>query len=839
MAGVTRFYKTFQPEHYDIYLDINRAAKTIAGTSTIKGTAMTNQVSVHEKYMNIKAVKADGAAVDFTVNEQADQIAINLGKTGPVTLEIAFSAPLTDTMMGIYPSYYHVNGEQKEIIGTQFETTAARQAFPCIDEPEAKATFSLAIKFDEQPGETIIANMPEDHVENGVHYFQETVRMSSYLVAFAFGDLQKKVTETKSGVKVGVFATKAHQPKELDFALDIAKRAIEFYEDFYQTKYPLPHSWQLALPDFSAGAMENWGLVTYREAYLLLDPAHASLRTKQIVATVITHELAHQWFGDLVTMNWWDDLWLNESFANMMEYLSVDALEPDWKIWQLFQTMEAPSALQRDATDGVQSVHVEVNNPAEIDSLFDSAIVYAKGSRLLVMVRALLGDQALRQGLKHYFDEHKFHNAKGNDLWDALSTATDLNIGEIMHTWLDQPGYPVVHAYVENGHLKLTQKQFFIGGGKDQQRLWQIPLQANFKAPKIMKTVSLDLGDYESLRQEAGEPLRLNVGNTSHFIIKYDQTLLKDILKNSKLDAIGQLQLLQDLRLLADGKQASYAELLPLLQKFANSKSNIVNNAVYSIANKLKMFAAEDETDLKKLFEQLSAGQIKRLGFEPKAGEDNDDQLTRPIVANAAQYAGSKETIAALHQLYQAHQEDLMGLSADVRYIVLRNEMEHFGSKDLLTKWLQLYVETADANLKDDICASATAATDPALLQAIVDQYENAKVIKPQDLRAWYVYVLRNKQGQDLAWNWLQHEWSWLDKTVGGDMEFATYITVTANVFHTKRRLVEFKAFFDPKVDVPGLGREIKMDEKTIAAKVDLVESEGAKVRAAIAEAVK
>jgi aminopeptidase N len=396
-----------------------------------------------------------------------------------------------------------------------------------------------------------------------------------------------------------------------------------------------------------------------------------------------------------------------------------------------------------------------------------------------------------------------------------------------------------VHAYVENGHLKLTQKQFFIGGGEDKNRLWQIPLQANFQAPKIMKEASLDLGDYQALRKAAGKPLRLNVGNTSHFIIKYDQTLLNDILEHADLDAIGQLQLLQDLRLLADGKQASYAELLPLLEHFADSKSNIVNNAVYSIANKLKMFAGDDDTDIKQLFDKLSAGQIKRLGFEPKAGEDNDDQLTRPIVANAAEYAGSSQTVSALHALYQAHADDLMGLSADVRYIVLRNEMEHFGSKELLNKWLKLYVETADANLKDDICASATAAADPDILQAIVDEYENAKVIKPQDLRAWYAYVLRNKHGQDLAWNWLQHEWGWLDKTVGGDMEFVTYITVTANAFHTRKRLEEFKAFFDPKLDVPGLGREIKMDEKTIAAKVDLVETEGKEVRAAIAKAVK
>ncbi|TAR21038.1 M1 family metallopeptidase, partial [Lactiplantibacillus plantarum] len=446
MATTTHFYETFQPEHYDLYININRADKLISGKSTITGDAKAQEVLIHQNGLTIAGVQADGADVPFTVDDAIQGIRIELAKAGQTTLTITYSAKLTDTMMGIYPSYYEVNGVKKELIGTQFETTAARQAFPCVDEPEAKATFDLAIKYDEHDGETILSNMPEDHEADGVHYFETTVRMSTYLIAFAFGELQGKQTKTKSGVTIGVFGTKAHKANELDFALDIAKRSIEFYEDFYQTPYPLPHSWQLALPDFSAGAMENWGLVTYREAYLLLDPDNTALETKQRVATVIAHELAHQWFGDLVTMKWWDDLWLNESFANMMEYVATDALEPDWHIWETFQTSEASMALQRDATDGVQSVHVQVEDPAEIDSIFDGAIVYAKGARMLVMARALVGDDALRAGLKQYFINHKYGNAKGDDLWNALADASGMQVGDIMHSWLEQPGYPVVTA---------------------------------------------------------------------------------------------------------------------------------------------------------------------------------------------------------------------------------------------------------------------------------------------------------------------------------------------------------------------------------------------------------
>ena len=844
MTANKRLLETFQPEHYDLYLDIDRGEKTISGRTTITGYASQSQIAVNQKYLHVNSVQVAGQDVPFTTDDQAEAIDITLPQAGAVTLTIDYTAPLTDTMMGIYPSYYEVNGEKKQLIGTQFETTAARQAFPSVDEPAAKATFSLAIKYDEHPGETIIANMPEDHVENGVHYFQETVRMSTYLVAFAFGEMQSKLTETKSGVKVGVFATKAHQPKELDFALDIAKRAIEFYEDFYQTPYPLPHSWQLALPDFSAGAMENWGLVTYREAYLLLDPDNTSLDMKQLVATVITHELAHQWFGDLVTMNWWDDLWLNESFANMMEYVSVDAIHPDWHIWELFQTTEAPMALQRDATDGVQPVHVAVNNPAEIDSIFDSAIVYAKGSRMLVMVRALLGDDALRKGLKNYFAAHKYHNAKGSDLWQALGEASGLDIGKIMNSWLEQPGYPVVTAAVDDqGQLVLSQKQFFIGDGVDQGRTWQIPLNSNYDAaPQIMTDKQVVLGNYQELRDKNGQPFRLNVGNNSHFIVKYDDTLLKDILDSAdQLDPISQRQLLQDLRLLAEGQQVSYADLVPLLKRFANSPSAIVNAELYHIANNLKMFVqpgSPEEQELRAFFDQLSKQAVARLGWLPKDGENNDDQLTRPYVLNASLYARNADSMAEAHRIFSDYQDRLEQLSADVRELVLKNEVQNYGNDELFEKLIKAYQDTADASFKQDIRGALPNTTDPATIKKIIALYENASVIKPQDLRAWYRGVLANDAGQQAAWDWLRTDWQWLNDTVGGDMEFATFITVTAGVFHTPERLTEFKDFFEPKINTPGLTREIKMDIKIIESKVALIDSEKAAVNATIAKSL-
>ena len=843
MVDSTRFYEKFQPVHYDIYLDIDRAAKHFKGITTIKGNAVDTKIALHQKFLNVASVQADGQDVPFSFSDRQEAIQLELPHSGDVELKIVYDAKLTDTMMGIYPSYYTVAGQKKQLIGTQFETTAARQAFPGIDEPEAKATFSLAIKYDEQPGETIIANMPEDHVENGVHYFQETVKMSTYLVAFAFGELQSKFAKTKSGVEIGVFSTKAHQPKELDFSLDIAKRAIEFYEDFYQTPYPLPQSYQLALPDFSAGAMENWGLVTYREAYMLLDPDNTTLNQKRLIATVITHELAHQWFGDLVTMKWWDDLWLNESFANMMEYVAVDALEPEWNVWEMFQTSEVPMALQRDATDGVQSVHVAVDDPAEIDTLFDGAIVYAKGARMLVMVRALLGDDAMRRGLKNYFAAHQYGNATGADLWQALGEASGMNVGQIMESWLEHPGYPVVEVKVEDGKLMLSQQQFFIGDGEEKSRLWQIPLNANYnQAPAIFSEQSLVLGDYAQLRKQNGRPFRVNVGDNSHVIVKYDETLLNDILDHlDELGAIDQLQLLQDLRLLAEGRQISYAQIVPLLSRFKDSRSGIVNEMLYHVANSLKNFvqpAAKTERQLQQLFDQLSVKQVQRLGWLSQKGERNDDQLTRPIVLSAALYAQNRDTIKQAQALFDQYQDHLADLPADVRGLVLANEVKNYGSQELFDTLLADYQKTADAGFKQDICAALTKTQDDQLIAQLIDRFEDADTIKPQDLRAWFRGVLTNDHGQQAAWDWIQQEWSWLEKTVGGDMEFPTYITVISRIFKTSQRLAEFKRFFTPKENDPMLKREIQMDEKVIASRVELIESEQAAVNAAIAKTV-
>ena len=598
-ASVARFIESFIPENYNLFLDINRSEKTFTGNVAITGEAFDNHISLHQKDLTINSVLLDNESLNFQMDDANEAFHIELPETGVLTIFIEFSGHITDNMTGIYPSYYTYNGEKKEIISTQFESHFAREAFPSVDEPEAKATFDLSLKFDAEEGDTALSNMPEinSHLreETGVWTFETTPRMSTYLLAFGFGALQGKTAKTQNGTEVGVFATVAQAENSVDFALDIAVRVIDFYEDYFQVKYPIPLSYHLALPDFSAGAMENWGLVTYREVYLLVDE-NSSAESRQQVALVVAHELAHQWFGNLVTMKWWDDLWLNESFANMMEYVSVDAIEPSWNIFEDFQTTGVPHALQRDATDGVQSVHMEVNHPDEINTLFDSAIVYAKGSRLMHMLRRWLGDESFAKGLKAYFEKHQYNNTVGRDLWNALSDASGKDVSSFMDTWLEQPGYPVVSAEVVDDTLILSQKQFFIGEHEDKGRLWEIPLNTNWnRLPDTLSEERIEILNYSQLATENNGALRLNTANTAHYITDYQGQLLDNILEDfANLDTVSKLQILQERRLLAESGRISYASLVALLDLVEKEESFLIAQAKSQILAGLKRFIDED-----------------------------------------------------------------------------------------------------------------------------------------------------------------------------------------------------------------------------------------------------
>ena len=846
MQAVKHFIETFVPEHYDLFLDLNRADKTFSGKVTITGEAKTSKISLHQKDLTVEAVEVAGQARPFTLDKDNEALYIELEAAGPVVVTITYTGKITDNMTGIYPSYYTVDGVKKEIISTQFESHFAREAFPSVDEPEAKATFDLALKFDQAEGELALSNMPEIDVENrkatGVWKFETTPRMSSYLLAFAAGDMQGITAKTKNGTLVGVYATKAHPESNLEFALDIAVRCIEFYEEYYGVKYPIPQSLHVALPDFSAGAMENWGLVTYREIYLLVDENSTAL-SRQTVALVVAHELAHQWFGNLVTMKWWDDLWLNESFANMMEYVSVDAIEPSWKIFEDFQTSGAPYALKRDATDGVQSVHVEVKHPDEINTLFDGAIVYAKGSRLMHMLRRWLGDDAFRKGLGAYFEKHQYGNTIGRDLWDALSQASGRDVAAFMDAWLEQPGYPVVTAKVENDCLILTQKQFFIGEHEEKGRLWPVPLNSNWQGlPDTLTTERLEIPNYADLAAQNEGALRLNTENTAHYITDYQGELLDALLNNlSSLDNISKLQIVQERRLLAESGKISYADLLPVISKLANETSYMVVSAVSQVLEGLNRFVDEGsqtEEDYKALLKVLSQSNFDRLGFEKQEGESDEDEMVRQLIVGNMIKADDETAKAQASQIFDKYRDNLEKLPAAIRLQVLVNQIKHHESKELTKLYLDLYVASNDGSFKNALSTALSYTKNKETLDELLATWKDKFTVKPQDLSAWYARFLSRDFTQEAVWTWARENWDWIKAALGGDMSFDSFVISPAVVFKTEKRLAEYKAFFEPQLDDMAISRNISMGIKEIAARVELVKREKEAVEKAIRAAI-
>jgi len=838
MQLVSRLIDLFIPEHYDLSINLDRIGRTFSGTVTINGTVQPNvsEVRFHAKDLIVTSALVDGKEATFTYAPD-DELVINHEdiSEGKHVFVITFNGTITDNMNGIYPGYYEVNGEKKELLATQFESHYARQAFPVIDEPTAKATFDLTLTTEQNV--TVLGNMPVkwQRSEDGklVTAFETTPRMSSYLVAWVVGDLQKKTAKTKSGVEINIWATLAHEHNNLDFALDIATRTIDFFDDFFGVPYPLPKSDHVALPDFSAGAMENWGLITYREIALLVDPENTSIATKEYVAMVVAHELSHQWFGNLVTMEWWNDLWLNESFAEMMEFVAVDALEPDWNVWLEHASSSVLSALRRDALDGVQAIQTAVNHPDEINSIFDPSIVYAKGGRLLRMLQAHLGNDNLRAGLKLYFQKHQYGNTSAQDLWLALGEASGVDVSSFMNAWITQSGYPVVHATLNDTTVSLTQEQFFIGPHQASSKLWPIPLHSSCKeAPAIMDTA------HAEFQHASDKPLTFNKSGTAHFVTHYDEALMARILSSIEtMPTIDRLQLLHEQTLLAQAGIISTAALIPLIKRYANETEESVWGIISLAIGEMKRFVEtneEAELKLRQLAGEVSKAQYERLGWEFKEGEPENDTKLRPLIISLALYSKNPDVIATANTLYA--DRATKKLDTELRVGILANAVREAKDTSVVNDLLDEYVKVSNSELRDDIAAALTGTDKLEDIKRFSTIIQDSKVIRPQDFTHWLAWLIRNRYGRDFMWQWVQSEWAWLDEKFSGDSHFDMFPRYIASGLVTEEQLQQYRDFFTPLLSDVSLKRNINMGITELEGRVALMKRDSDSVQHALLE---
>lgn len=849
--SVTRLFDQFQPSHYDLALSLDEKNLTYAGSVTIRGHKVgrpSQRITLHTKGYKVTSAlitkhdkKGDQSVEVERINIQKsfDELrlhAVDMIYPGDYTITLEFEGAIRPGLAGLYPCYFKHDGTEHMLLMTQFESHHARECFPCVDEPEAKATFDLTLKTT--PGLTVLANTPIKQQDTAagqtITSFETTPKMSSYLLAFIVGELHSKSTKTKRGTDVSVWGTIAQPADSFDFSLEIARKSIEFFEDYFGVDYPLPKADHVACPDFSSGAMENWGLITYRERAILVYPGETAQSTQEMIATVVAHETSHQWFGNLVTMKWWDDLWLNESFANIMEYEAPDAMHPEWHMWDTFIAQEGLSALRRDSTPGVQSVRVEVHHPDEISTLFDPSIVYAKGGRLLNMMKRYIGEEAFRKGLSAYFAQHAYGNTTGADLWGALSEASGKDVGAFMNPWLRQSGFPVLTVAQDESSLHISQQHFLDNQSKiDADRLWPVPLFSdNSAVPTLLDSRSITT-DVKSV-----EPVLIDRGAHGHYIVNYASAQLEAELerriRDKSLTNGERLMALNDASMLARAGLRDYGSVLKLLEAYAGEDSEPVWDMISLIVGEVRRFVNLDaslEDKIKAFIRKLVASELARLGWEPKPDESLADGKLRANIISLAAYADEPSVVEHAEELFEAYKQDSSAVIPELRGIVLSVPVK-LGDDSAVDYLLKLHETTNSSELQGDICGALTATRSPETANKLLSRITDAKLVKPQDADRWLIYLLRNRYTGDVAWQWMEDNWNWIVDTYSNDKSYDMMPRYAAMACSTAAQGERYRAFFEPMLDQVPLKRNIEIGLEEIASRVDWLERDLASVQA-------
>lgn len=836
---VRRLLDQFVPENYNLELDIDRANMSFSGKVIIRGKKVgrpSKRITFHQKDLKIES--ATLTRYDKSDEKLIKVVRINSHQTfnevrlhseeliypGSYTIEIKFSANITEPMMGLYPCRYDQNGDTKYLLATQFESHHAREAFPCIDEPSAKATFDLTLIT--QVGDTVLSNTSEKgtpKTANGrkTTVFETTPIMSSYLLAFVIGDMVSVEGKTKRGITVRSWAHVGQPKSSLKYANEKAIKILDFFEEYFDTPFPLAKCDQVALPDFEAGAMENWGLITYREVALLTDQENRSLSSEQYVSMVIGHEMSHQWFGDLVTMRWWDDLWLNESFASLMEHVALDHLHPDWHQWETYVSSDVLACSNRDIYKDVQPVRVEVNHPDEIHTLFDPAIVYAKGGRLLKMLLDYIGEDAFKEGLKSYFDQHKYANTSKDDLWATLSASSGKNINAFMDPWLEQSGMPVILVEnCKNNIVSLSQSRFVLDETKSELK-WPVPLLANEGVkPDIFTDKRTDI------TFSSDEPPLFNIHGSGHYIVNYQGESRKRIAKaihDLSISSEARINSLNDLLLLDKRGDIKMTDILDVVSQCSDEPRDAVWSLIARVLGLAATIGEQDiqiEKGIKSLKYRLVHKQHQKLGWDQQKSDEPNTTLLRTTLISMMIGSEDKDTINEAINRYDTS-KSINDLPSELRGVILGAVVRHRGNQEDINQLIDQYKSSNDPNIQLSIAGALTHSKDIAVIKRLLSEgLGSDSFVRPQDMFRWYAYLMRNKHSRELTWEWFTTSWNRLEELFGGGKSFDHFIAFSAGPIQTNDWGEKFNNFFEPKKDIIALSRNISIAQSEIDARI-------------------
>jgi aminopeptidase N len=819
---VSRLFKQFAPQNYKININIAEDKRSFTGKIEIIGkkTGRPNQrITLHQKDLkisNVKIVSRNKNGYDQNIDisrvilqNSYDEVRIHTESIfypGEYTVSMNFSGQITKNMDGIYPCFFSDEGIEKELIATQFESHHAREAFPCIDEPEAKATFSLSLTHNKN--ETALSNTPvlSEKIEGNskTTTFEQTPIMSTYLLAFVAGELGYKETVSKNGIKIRTYATK-NQVKHTEFALETAVKCMDFYEDYYDIPFPLEKCDFVALPDFASGAMENWGLITFREQTLLNDKENTSLGMKQYVAIVIAHELTHQWFGNLVTMQWWTDLWLNEGFASWMEYLAIDELFPEWQVWTQFAVDDLQLALKIDSLEHTHPIEVEVKHPDEIRTIFD-AISYQKGASVIHMLQHYLGAEGFRDGLRHYLKTHSYKNTVTIDLWQALEDITKKPVKDFMHAWTSKSGFPIIEVEKQNNHLKISQARFVTNPesiSRKDDTLWPVPLLASgLEKPIANKKIN----NVPFVTKEP--PIKINQGQSGFYRVNYSHELQQEqliALDKNKFGPLDRMGLLSDSFEVTKAGYQPVTEFLELLEHYKTEDSlsvwEIIAGSVGSIRSVLSKTDEDDELRnlMKPFVEELASLQLKRLGWDEKDNEDHLDTLLRPIIIGMTVGADSEKELKKALELYNQKITSHKHINPDLRGIVYSTAARKGGSKEF-NEMLKIYKKSDSSDEKLSLTAALSSFKQPEIHQKVFELIKS-DVVRTQDNSYWIAYSFMNRHARNASWEWMKDNWEWMKETMGTDLSFSRMPIYAARTFAEQSLIDEYIEFFSTRME--------------------------------------
>lgn len=846
-----RLPDTITPLHYNLLIHPNLTSLDFMGSVQIQIEVHqdTKTIILHSKDLqisNARLLDSDRGQVqplkvlEYPFYQQIALISHDLLKSGRVyVIQLMFAANLSESFHGFYKSTYRTSkGETRVLASTQFEPTSARAAFPCFDEPAFKANFSVRIRREAK--HISLSNMPKLRTLELPHglfedQFDETVKMSTYLVAFIVSDFLSISKTTEHGVQISVYAV----PEKIDqaeFALDAAVRLLDFYDDYFDIPYPLPKQDLAAIPDFQSGAMENWGLTTYRESGLLFDPHKSSASDKLGITMIIAHELAHQWFGNLVTMQWWNDLWLNEGFAKFMEFISVNITNPELQVEDYFMA-KCFEAMEVDALSSSHPVSTPVENPAQIQEMFDD-VSYDKGACILNMLREFLTPEAFKSGIVRYLKRYSYKNTVNSDLWESLTNVCEsdgldetrlkgdgscrrtgsisgaskwqsedeLDVKAMMETWTLQEGFPLITVEVKGREVRLGQERYLKSDDTSQSSgfLWQVPLTYITSSSATVQRFLLKTKTDVLYLPEEVDWIKFNVDMSGYYIVHYEGSGWDDLIALLKRDhttltsndraslintafqlvSVGKLPLDKALDLTL--YLSKETEIMPVTQGF----SELV--PLYKLMEKRDMVKLDNQ--MKGYILQLFRNLIDQQSWTDDGSVSQ--RMLRSYLLLFACVRGHPPCVSTATQLFNKWKESdgNMSLPNDVTMAVFSVGARTEEGWDFL---FEKYKESLYISIKSRIKMALTTSPLDQKLKWMMEQSLVGELIKTQDLPYVVTSVSKNPKAFKHAWDFLRANWDSLIKKFDlGSHSIAHMVVGVTNQYSTSEMLAEIRGFF-------------------------------------------